>query len=117
MKTVEVRSRPTRVIGERFWIYAAKGPSTALRAGGTGVWSLDLAMPGWELPDREKRTVNNQGEGDTREKWQGRRGQGRRGQSPIDQGEGDSHQLMRHEAMDRPHAVSAAFAAGSSSCR
>ena len=27
-KTIEYRTRPTRIIGERFWIYAAKGPRT-----------------------------------------------------------------------------------------
>jgi hypothetical protein len=63
VKTAEVRSRPTRVIGERFWIYAPKGGGTKApfgsaqgrlghggTEGGTGVWSLDLAVPGGELP-------------------------------------------------------------------
>jgi predicted transcriptional regulator len=42
MKTVEYRSRPTRIIGERFWIYASKKRG--------GVWSDDLAAaapPAW----------------------------------------------------------------------
>ena len=54
VKTAEVRSRPTRVIGERFWIYASKSRQKAVggrqKEGKTGVWSLDLAMPGGELP-------------------------------------------------------------------
>jgi predicted transcriptional regulator len=43
IKTVEYRSRPTRIIGERFYIYASK-------AAGKAVWSRDLAMPGHALP-------------------------------------------------------------------
>ena len=31
MKTIEYRSRPTRIIGQRFWIYAAKGTRVPLR--------------------------------------------------------------------------------------
>jgi hypothetical protein len=38
IKTVEYRSRPTPIIGERFFIYASK-------AAGKAVWSRDLAMP------------------------------------------------------------------------
>ena len=38
IKTVEYRSRPTRIIGERFHIYASKGA-------GKTAWSRDLAMP------------------------------------------------------------------------
>ncbi len=50
VKTVEYRSRPTRVIGERFWIYAAgRWPvSTPARRDlerATRIWSRDLAMP------------------------------------------------------------------------
>ena len=42
IKTVEYRSRPTRIIGERFWIYAAgEWP----RKSGTPVWSTDLCAP------------------------------------------------------------------------
>ena len=45
IKTVEYRTRPTRIIDERFFIYAAKGkPPTPTAA--KGVWSRDLAMPG-----------------------------------------------------------------------
>lgn len=33
-KTIEYRSRPTRIIGERFYIYAAKGPG---RWNGAGI--------------------------------------------------------------------------------
>ncbi len=56
IKTVEYRSRPTRIIGERFWIYASKtpvrAPDSRLAAGETGIWSRDLAMsapPPWIL--------------------------------------------------------------------
>src|SRR5438045_3131547 len=38
IKTIEYRSRPTRIIGERFLIYASRSP--AKRS-----WSSDLAMP------------------------------------------------------------------------
>ena len=44
IKTVEYRSRPTRVIGRRFHIYASKG--TAKKA----VWSRDLVVPGEAPP-------------------------------------------------------------------
>jgi ASCH domain len=40
IKTVEYRSRPTRVIARRFFIYASKGAATA-----KAVWSRDLAVP------------------------------------------------------------------------
>ena len=43
IKTVEYRSRPTRVIGRRFHIYASKTAATK------AVWSRDLAVP----PPRE----------------------------------------------------------------
>src|SRR4029078_7065121 len=43
IKTIEYRSRPTRIIGERFYIYASKSPAK-------GIWSRDLAMPDG-LPD------------------------------------------------------------------
>ena len=43
IKTIEYRSRPTRIIGERFLIYASRSP--AKRS-----WSSDLAMP-HGLPD------------------------------------------------------------------
>lgn len=53
IKTVEYRSRPTKIIGERFWIYASKGPG--LRMIGPGkekklVWSHDLAAPVGDPP-------------------------------------------------------------------
>ena len=38
IKTVEYRSRPTRIIGERFHIYASRSPAAKF-------WSTDLAMP------------------------------------------------------------------------
>jgi hypothetical protein len=60
MKVVEYRSRPTRIIGERFHLYAAgKWPGAKRRAGagaagkgGTGgkAWSLDLAEAGAGIP-------------------------------------------------------------------
>src|SRR4051794_30359946 len=57
VKTVEYRSRPTRIVGERFWIYACKGSGlkaqgAALRqAQDRGTWSRDLAVPGEPLPE------------------------------------------------------------------
>jgi hypothetical protein len=47
IKTVEYRTRPTRIVGERFWIYASKGLA---KPAGKTVWSRDLAMPGDRLP-------------------------------------------------------------------
>ncbi len=47
IKTIEYRSRPTRIIGERFWIYAAgKWP----RKTGKAVWSTDLSTAGAAPP-------------------------------------------------------------------
>jgi hypothetical protein len=48
VKTVEYRSRPTRIIGEPFYIYAARGPKPRTRVGDNGkrVWSDNLAMLG-----------------------------------------------------------------------
>jgi hypothetical protein len=43
IKTVEYRSRPTRIIGERFYLYASKGA-------GKKIWSRDLAVPDAEWP-------------------------------------------------------------------
>ena len=40
-KTIEYRSRPTRLIGERFYIYAAKKPGLGLEACGLGQTDLD----------------------------------------------------------------------------
>ena len=45
LKTIEYRSRPTKIIGERFWIYAAKKKVPASVAT-QGIWSRDLAAPG-----------------------------------------------------------------------
>ena len=49
IKTAELRSRPTRVVGERFLIYACKARPPAA---GAGVWSADLragSPPGWMI--------------------------------------------------------------------
>ena len=43
IKTIEYRSRATRIIGERFYIYAAGKRWTG---GEQKIWSSDLAMPG-----------------------------------------------------------------------
>lgn len=48
VKTVEYRSRPTRIVGERFYIYAAKGPSGLRRGNAPRIWSRDLQVPGLE---------------------------------------------------------------------
>ena len=40
-KTIEYRSRPTRIVGERFYLYATKRWATTTNK----AWSLDLAMP------------------------------------------------------------------------
>jgi hypothetical protein len=43
---VEYRSRATRIIGERFHIYASKGSGFRVQGSGRGkAWSRDLAMP------------------------------------------------------------------------
>ena len=47
IKTVEYRSRPTRIIGQRFHIYASLAPAGQIRQ--ARGWSTDLAMPG-QLP-------------------------------------------------------------------
>src|SRR5687768_18607703 len=47
VKKIEYRSRPTRLIGERFYIYAAKGKTTERRSDGATkgpVWSRDLTL-------------------------------------------------------------------------
>lgn len=47
IKTVEYRSRPTKIVGERFWIYASKTP---VRMDEPRIWSTDLAVaapPAW----------------------------------------------------------------------
>ena len=47
-KTIEYRSRATRIVGERFWIYAARGGATRRRSDvateGKRIWSDDLAV-------------------------------------------------------------------------
>src|SRR5437773_5295202 len=45
IKTIEYRSRPTRIIGERFHIYAGKKPAALGEALGDKAWSNDLDMP------------------------------------------------------------------------
>ena len=50
VKTVEYRSRTTRLVGERFWIYAAgqwpvSAPARRDLERATRIWSRDLAMP------------------------------------------------------------------------
>jgi hypothetical protein len=52
IKTVEYRTRPTRIIGERFHIYASKG--SGFRVQGSGkAWSRDLSLakdlPAWMI--------------------------------------------------------------------
>ena len=47
IKTVELRSRSTRIVGERFYIYASKGKATP-----PPIWSADLRVatpPRWML--------------------------------------------------------------------
>jgi hypothetical protein len=54
IKTVEYRSRPTRIVGERFWIYAAKGSGVRVQGSGADrkpVWSRDLIVPGHKPGD------------------------------------------------------------------
>jgi hypothetical protein len=49
VKRIEYRSRATRIVGERFWIYAAKRPFDKLGTAGDAarrIWSNDLAVPG-----------------------------------------------------------------------
>ena len=43
IKTVELRSRSTNILGERFYIYAAKKKLAVARGGQWPVWSKDLA--------------------------------------------------------------------------
>ena len=50
LKTIEFRTRSTKIIGERFYIYAAKTWATSDRTtaadGKPKIWSTDLAVPG-----------------------------------------------------------------------
>lgn len=48
-KRIEYRTRPTRIIGERFWIYASKRPAVVGGQKRTA-WSSDLALPDQPLP-------------------------------------------------------------------
>jgi hypothetical protein len=62
-KTIEYRSRPTRIIGQRFWIYASKSRDqsrgmTDQASAARTIWSNDLAVttprhgehpPGWMI--------------------------------------------------------------------
>jgi predicted transcriptional regulator len=58
IKPIEYRSRPTKIIGERFYIYASRqwaagklfleGCQLAAKTDSPAVWSHDLAMPGDE---------------------------------------------------------------------
>jgi hypothetical protein len=41
-------SRPTRIIGERFWIYASQSSGSGGQGSGRKAWSLELAMAGGE---------------------------------------------------------------------
>ena len=46
IKTVEYRSRPTRVVGRRFALYASQSRAAWSLPGRRKVWSRDLAAPG-----------------------------------------------------------------------
>ena len=50
IKTIEYRSRTTSIIGERFWIYASKGPAVKRKPPVAKAWSTDLVMPGADAP-------------------------------------------------------------------
>jgi predicted transcriptional regulator len=52
IKTVEYRSRPTRKIGERFWLYASKQRSAISGQRSAGIWSRDLSDAGGTPPPR-----------------------------------------------------------------
>jgi hypothetical protein len=47
IKRIEYRSRPTRIVGERFHIYASKKPAVGggQRADEGGIWSRELSVP------------------------------------------------------------------------
>jgi hypothetical protein len=55
IKTIEYRSRPTRIIGERFWIYASKGSgfrtqiSGRQRISGDNIAVPDAPLPPWMI--------------------------------------------------------------------
>ena len=48
IKTVKYRTRPTRIVGERFWLYASKGQGA--RGKGQAIWSTDLSTGGTPVP-------------------------------------------------------------------
>src|SRR5947208_1239062 len=52
IKTAELRSRSTSIVGERFYIYASKGGATKRRSDQAtkGIWSRDLAVAGDATP-------------------------------------------------------------------
>jgi hypothetical protein len=50
IKTVEYRTRPTRILGERFHIYASKGSGVRVQ-GSAKAWSRDLAAGDAALPE------------------------------------------------------------------
>src|SRR5204863_9323852 len=45
VKTIEYRSRPTRIIGERFYIYASRGKGLGIRDQGSAVIADTDALP------------------------------------------------------------------------
>jgi predicted transcriptional regulator len=49
LKTIEYRTRPTRIIGERFYIYAAGKKWTG--NDDKKIWSRDIGMPDKPLPE------------------------------------------------------------------
>jgi ASCH domain len=62
IKTIEYRSRPTRIIGERFYIYAAGKRWTSRKR----AWSSDLSMatdgpPPWMLELAKSLILDDQG--------------------------------------------------------
>jgi hypothetical protein len=55
VKRIEYRSRPTRIIGERFWIYASKGSGFGIRGSekklitGDNIAVPDAPLPPWMI--------------------------------------------------------------------
>jgi hypothetical protein len=52
LKTIEYRSRPTRILGERFYIYASKGPATRFSRSEHGIFADNLvaeSAPPWMI--------------------------------------------------------------------
>jgi len=52
IKSIEYRSRPTRVIGQRFYIYASKAGARSQQTGNRseGIWSRELEVPVADSP-------------------------------------------------------------------